>query len=241
MLKKFMLLGGIIFSVTGCVTSPSLPVPINDDRFDGLWSGAAVIPTNPSDGSLCTGADIPIYFKVEKRVATGLSSRPEHYFTAQVGRNGEIDFRYKNAATSDGSVGVSLPVDIIFWGNLGEVEGSGNFKFGTLCPGEWAVTKSATGRVRTPTEQSTKSTENPSNSIQEGNYKKPYIVILTNDIVEAGGKPKFKVTYGDILEIVHDKTCLNGSGICYKVKNPNTGEWGFVTHNRMEEFHHIVR
>lgn len=71
-------------------------------------------------------------------------------------------------------------------------------------------------------------------------HKKPYIVILTNDIVEHGGMPKFKVKSGDILEIVNDKMCLDGYSVCLKVRNPETGEFGFVTEERMKSRHRII-
>lgn len=73
-----------------------------------------------------------------------------------------------------------------------------------------------------------------------GDYKKPYIVILANDIVEHGGMPKFKVKSGDVLEIIRDKTCLDGYSVCFEVRNPETGEFGFVTETRMKARHHIV-
>jgi len=68
---------------------------------------------------------------------------------------------------------------------------------------------------------------------------KKYITIKEPDVVSEHGKGKFEVYPGDTLEIIEIKTCLGGSGICWKVKNIETGEYGYVRAKRMNERHEV--
>ena len=68
---------------------------------------------------------------------------------------------------------------------------------------------------------------------------KKYIKIQVSDIVGSGGKVKFEVIPGDVLEIIRKKPCLGGMGICWEVKNLKTGETGFVPAKRMKNRHYV--
>lgn len=71
-------------------------------------------------------------------------------------------------------------------------------------------------------------------------YNKPYFVIRVEDHVYEGGDPKFTVSPGDILEIQTTKTCRSGHGLCARVINPDTGEWGFIIMSTMKKLHLYV-
>lgn len=68
---------------------------------------------------------------------------------------------------------------------------------------------------------------------------KKYIKIKVPDSVFAGGKVKFTIIPGDVLEVVRSKTCLDGKGECWEVKNIKTGETGFVPAKRMKSMHYV--
>jgi tetratricopeptide (TPR) repeat protein len=68
---------------------------------------------------------------------------------------------------------------------------------------------------------------------------KKYILIQEPDIIQEGGRYKYSVDKGDVLEITMVKTCPDGMRTCYEVKNINTGEYGFVLKDRMEKRHYI--
>ena len=240
-MKISLVLAVAVFSMTGCVTNPTVPVPVDDNRFDGLWKGSGSLHEIQSSGWTCSGSDKPIYFRVKDRVATSLVNYPAAKFTVQVAESGNISFDYVSRVTENG---IPREMRTQFWGELGSKTGSGDYRF-SQCYGDWSVSKIGGGRKRGSPSASSSTIES---SVTTGNergkstdYQKPYINILVVDVVEAGGKPKFRVKPGDVLEIIREKTCLNGHGICFKVRNPDTGEWGFVTENRMKQNHHIVR
>jgi len=68
---------------------------------------------------------------------------------------------------------------------------------------------------------------------------KTYIKIQVADIVGSGGKVKFKIIPGDVLEVIRSQPCRGGRGECWEVKNTKTGETGFVPANRMKNRHHV--
>lgn len=233
-MKKIIVIMAGAFVLTGCVTNPSIPIPVDDDRFDGLWKGASSLNKVQVSGWRCTDSDKPIYFRVKDRVATSLLSHQSALFTAQVDESGNISFVYSTNVTENG---VPRKLDTQFWGQLDSSSGSGEYRF-LGCFGKWSVKKIA-GSRKNPS--ILKPTSNQKDRVLSKDYQKPYINILVEDIVQAGGKPKFRVKAGDTLEIIREKTCLDGFGICFKVRNPDTGEWGFVTENRMKQHHDIVR
>ncbi len=55
-----------------------------------------------------------------------------------------------------------------------------------------------------------------------------YIKIQEPDVLWVHGKAKHKVKPGVLLKIIGTKTCRGGTGICWKVRNVETGEVGFV-------------
>jgi tetratricopeptide (TPR) repeat protein len=69
---------------------------------------------------------------------------------------------------------------------------------------------------------------------------KKYIKIKVPDSVFAGGKVKFPLFPGDILEVIQIKLCLDGKGECWVVREIKTGETGFVKAGRMKNRHYIV-
>jgi len=78
-------------------------------------------------------------------------------------------------------------------------------------------------------------------TVKSGNaYNKPYFVIRVEDHVYEGGKPKFTVSPGDVLEIQTTRTCISGHGLCARVINPDTGEWGFIGMSTMKKLHLYV-
>ena len=66
-----------------------------------------------------------------------------------------------------------------------------------------------------------------------------YIRIQQPDKVWEYGELKYTVETGDVLQILSSKTCRNGSGICWKVKNVKTGEIGYVVADRMKDYHEV--
>lgn len=68
---------------------------------------------------------------------------------------------------------------------------------------------------------------------------KKYIEIKVPDSAYAGGKVKFSLVPGDILEVIRKKTCLGGTGECWEVRNIQTGETGFVSAKQMEFRHYV--
>ena len=66
-----------------------------------------------------------------------------------------------------------------------------------------------------------------------------YILIQESDSIQEGGRYKYSVDKGDVLEITMVKRCPDGMRTCYEVKNINTGEYGFVLKDRMEKRHYI--
>jgi hypothetical protein len=68
---------------------------------------------------------------------------------------------------------------------------------------------------------------------------KTFIEIKEPDQVREFGEPKYDVSPGDILEVIHTKTCRSGSGICWKVRNIKTGELGYVFAERMKKRHRV--
>ncbi len=68
---------------------------------------------------------------------------------------------------------------------------------------------------------------------------KKYIKIIEPDSVYAGGKVKYSLVPGDVLEVIRKKTCLGGTGECWEVRNIQTGETGFVSAKQMESIHYV--
>ena len=66
-----------------------------------------------------------------------------------------------------------------------------------------------------------------------------YIKILEPDSVFSGGKVKFNVIRGDILEVIRIKLCLDGKGECWIVRNIETGETGVFSAKRIKNRHYI--
>ena len=68
---------------------------------------------------------------------------------------------------------------------------------------------------------------------------KRYIAIKEPDVIYEYGKGKFEVYPDDILEIIDIKAYRGGTGICWKVKKLETGEYGYVSAKRMNERHEV--
>ncbi len=68
---------------------------------------------------------------------------------------------------------------------------------------------------------------------------KKYIKILVPDSVFDGGKVKFNVIPGDILEVIRKKLCLDGKRECWGVKNIKTGETGVVLAEGMKNRQYV--
>jgi tetratricopeptide (TPR) repeat protein len=62
---------------------------------------------------------------------------------------------------------------------------------------------------------------------------KKFIKIKVPEHVSYGGKVKFTVVPGDVLEVIRKKPCLGGKGECWEVINIKTGETGFVNAKKM--------
>jgi len=71
-------------------------------------------------------------------------------------------------------------------------------------------------------------------------YKKPFFVIRVEDHVYESGAPKFTVNPGDVLEVQTTKTCKSGHGLCARVLNPATGEWGYISMSLMKKMHTYI-
>lgn len=63
---------------------------------------------------------------------------------------------------------------------------------------------------------------------------KKYIKIYVPESVYDGGKVKFNVIPGDILELIRINPCGGGKKECWVVRNVKTGETGVVAANRMK-------
>ena len=69
---------------------------------------------------------------------------------------------------------------------------------------------------------------------------KRYVEIQDTDYVMVYGKDRFKVTTGDILEVIQIKPCRgNYYGTCWKVRNVKTGLTGYVMADKMKERHRV--
>ena len=67
-----------------------------------------------------------------------------------------------------------------------------------------------------------------------------YIKIQEPDVLWVHGKAKHKVKPGVLLKIIGTKTCRGGTGICWKVRNVETGEVGFVNALGMAARHDVL-
>ena len=69
---------------------------------------------------------------------------------------------------------------------------------------------------------------------------KRYIEIQDTDYVMIGGRDKFKVQKGDVLEVIQTKPCRgNYYATCWKVRNTETGETGYVMADKMDNRHRV--
>ena len=199
LMMRMGVVGVVMLGLTGCVTVQTAPpVPVDDDRFDGLWKGSGSLNQIQASGYRCWGSDKPIYFRVKDRVATSLINQPSSRFSVQVAQSGGISFEYKNTVVADG---VPIEMRTQFWGDLDGASGGGTYRF-SECLGKWFVSKISGSRKKTEHSPYPSSSPLPGKRAAESakGYQKPYIVIQSNDVVQSGGKPKFKVRPGDILE-----------------------------------------
>ena len=69
----------------------------------------------------------------------------------------------------------------------------------------------------------------------------PIILIRINqhDIVWENFKEKYRVSPGDILEVIDEMDCKRRKGKCWEVRHVVTGEVGFVEVKRMKIIHSI--
>ncbi|NNK86467.1 MAG: hypothetical protein HKO91_13055 [Desulfobacterales bacterium] len=68
---------------------------------------------------------------------------------------------------------------------------------------------------------------------------KKFIKINVPDHVSSGGKVKFTVVPGDVLEVIRKKLCLDGKRECWVVKNIKTVETGVVFAERMKNRQYV--
>jgi len=68
-----------------------------------------------------------------------------------------------------------------------------------------------------------------------------YINIQYPDKVYEGGRFKFAVSPGDELELMYTKTCLNGRGECWVVRNVKTDEIGVMSEKRIKGLHKVYK
>ncbi len=65
------------------------------------------------------------------------------------------------------------------------------------------------------------------------------IRINQHDRIWENFKEKYKVSPGDLLEVMDVIDCKKIKGKCWEVRNTITGEFGFVEAKRMERLHSI--
>ena len=83
----------------------------------------------------------------------------------------------------------------------------------------------------------TKKSKNPDKYYQN-NVK--HINIQSRQPIYKGGKIIFYVVEGDILDILFEKTCLSGTGVCWKVKCRRTGKVGYVSETMIKKSHQVI-
>lgn len=77
-------------------------------------------------------------------------------------------------------------------------------------------------------------------SEQYDHNNKKYINIQSRQPIYEFGEIKFYAIEGDTLDILLEKTCLSGTGICWKVKCRRTGKIGYVSAAIMKKSHQVI-
>lgn len=67
-----------------------------------------------------------------------------------------------------------------------------------------------------------------------------YIIIQSRQPIYEGGKVIFYAAEGDTLDIILEKTCISGTGICWKVKSRRAGKTGYVVESMIRKNHQVV-
>jgi hypothetical protein len=73
-----------------------------------------------------------------------------------------------------------------------------------------------------------------------GQINKKYIIVQSRQPIYEYGEMKFYAEEGDILDILLEKTCRSGTGICWKVESRRTGEIGYVSSAMMKKRHQVI-
>ena len=76
--------------------------------------------------------------------------------------------------------------------------------------------------------------------LPSSDQKASYINIQSRQPIYEFGEIIFYAIEGDTLDILLEKTCLSGTGICWKVKCRRTGEIGYVSAAIMKKSHQVI-
>jgi hypothetical protein len=114
-------------------------------------------------------------------------------------------------------------------------------QFNKNCESSFAVLQYVAGKeVYTTAENYQRDVKKSQISEQSDHNNKKYINIQSRQPIYEFGEIKFYAIEGDILDILLEKTCRSGTGICWKVKCRRTGKIGYVSAAMMEKRHQVI-
>ena len=221
---------GIMLLMSGCKTPAPNDGVASPADLAGVWHGEAV--DSPGRTRRACNVRMPIAFIVMDGRAISLSENPKLQFDVDVEPNGGLSFTYKQVVKHTSQRGGRFPdtrlLDVHFDGRLSPEQGEGRFSVAN-CSGKWKVQKVS---------RSLAFDVSPKRDQREPLPKS--VTIFETLVVYEFGKPKFTVHDGDILDVVSRKVCRSGSGECWKVRNRDTGEIGYVTAAEMRRNHGLT-
>ena len=114
-------------------------------------------------------------------------------------------------------------------------------QFNSNCDNSFAVLKYEAGKEIYTTADNYKSETKKFKTSDKSEQKaEKYIIIQSRQPVFKGGKVMFYALEGDTLDIILEKTCLSGTGICWKVKCRRTGGTGYVVETMIRKNHQVI-
>ncbi len=114
-------------------------------------------------------------------------------------------------------------------------------RFNSKSDNSFAVIKYAAGKeIYTTADDYRREFKKPKTYNRTDQNQKKHINIQSRQPIYKGGKVIFYVTEGDTLDILFEKTCLSGEGICWKVKCRRTGKVGYVSETMIKRNHHVI-
>jgi len=114
-------------------------------------------------------------------------------------------------------------------------------QFNSNCDNSFAVLKYEAGKEIYTTADNYKSETKKFKTSDKSEQKaEKYIIIQSRQPIFKAGKVIFYALEGDTLDIILEKTCLSGTGICWKVKCRRTGGTGYVVETMIRKNHQVI-